>query len=120
MATIKSFTDISQSRKLSEILPLESADMYYGYGKDKPEFLPYSDVEIKKLCLSCWSLAALLEILDKSAYSVNEAGIVELLSVKATKGVIILNCGKIEDCYADNPIDACVAMIEKLYELKLL
>ena len=29
MATIKSHTDLPQSKKLSEILPLESADMHY-------------------------------------------------------------------------------------------
>lgn len=30
MATIKSYTDISQSKTLSKILPLESADMCIG------------------------------------------------------------------------------------------
>ena len=29
MATIKSYTDIEQSRKLAEILPIESSDMYW-------------------------------------------------------------------------------------------
>ena len=29
MATIKSYTDIEQSRKLAKILPIESADMRY-------------------------------------------------------------------------------------------
>ena len=29
MATIKSYSDLEQSLKLAEILPLESADMYY-------------------------------------------------------------------------------------------
>ena len=29
MATIKSFTSLEQSKKLAEILPLESADMYW-------------------------------------------------------------------------------------------
>lgn len=28
MATIKSFTDLEQSKKLAEILPIESADMH--------------------------------------------------------------------------------------------
>ena len=39
METIKSYTDIEQSKKLAEILPLDSADMYYGYGKDKADFI---------------------------------------------------------------------------------
>ena len=29
MAALKSYTDIEQSKKLAEILPLESADMFY-------------------------------------------------------------------------------------------
>ena len=29
MATIKSYTDIEQSKKLAEMLPLESADMLF-------------------------------------------------------------------------------------------
>ena len=32
MATIKAYTDLSQSKKLAEILPLESADMNYWCG----------------------------------------------------------------------------------------
>lgn len=35
MATIKSCTDLEQSRKLAEILPLESADMYWSFGNIK-------------------------------------------------------------------------------------
>ena len=31
MATIKSFTDFSQSKVLAEILPLESADCFWDY-----------------------------------------------------------------------------------------
>jgi hypothetical protein len=108
---IKSYTDINQSKKLAEILPLESADMYYGYGKDKPEFLPYSDVEIKKLCLPCWSLAALLDVLPDYTLQTN------------TDGTVFVVCESkkpmISDAY-DNPIDACVAMIEKLHNLNLL
>lgn len=29
MATIKAYTDLEQSKKLVEILPIESADMYW-------------------------------------------------------------------------------------------
>ena len=35
MATIKSYTDFEQSKKLAEILPLESADMLFQLGEDK-------------------------------------------------------------------------------------
>lgn len=67
---MKSFTDLEQSKKLAEILPLESADMCYiqdllagcKYGEYRPyigNIIPaYGQDKIK-----CWSLAALLSIL---------------------------------------------------------
>lgn len=131
MATIKSYTDISQSKKLAEILPLESADMYYCYGMNihmkewsfdnTPTIIDNSNRIDVHADIPCWSLAALLGVLNKSAYFANEAGIVELSSIKATKWCVsILNCGKIENCYADEPVDACYEMIIKLHERNLL
>ena len=114
MATIKSFTDISQGRKLAEILPLESADMccfqnqngdinYYGF--------PF--LQGNKDCnpIPCWSLSALLGVLPDYTLQTN------------TDGTVFVVCDSkkpmISDAY-DNPVDACVAMIEKLNELNLL
>ena len=82
MATIKSYTDLSQSKKLAEILPLESADMCYlpTHIGDEHHFIaslsPYSmcskmtDVSIK-YCTPCWSLAALLNILPNEIITDN-------------------------------------------------
>lgn len=123
MVTIKSFSDLEQSKKLAEILPLESADMYlWSSGKRYYiEAMDDGDFNEEEGHVRAWSLTALLDVLNRSAYFVNEAGIAELSSIKATKWCVsILNCGKIENCYADNPVDACVAMIEKLNELNLL
>lgn len=112
MATIKSFTDISQSKKLEEILPPESADMYY---RDWQRMTKY--IRIAHLGsagdgdLPCWSLAALLSVLPDYTLQTN------------TDGTVFVVCDSkkpmISDAY-DNPIDACVAMIEKLHELKML
>ena len=75
MATIKSYTDISQSKKLAEILPLESADMRYApFGDIHPWVW---DEEVKLLengAIPCWSLAALMNLLpseftEKGKYS---------------------------------------------------
>ena len=68
---MKAYTDLEQSRKLAEILPIESADMCYiqdllaglKYGEYQPyigsDLIPaYGQGKIR-----CWSLAALLEIL---------------------------------------------------------
>ena len=111
---MKSYTDLEQSKKLAEILPLESADMYYGYGKDKPEFLPYSDAEVINLCLPCWSLAKLLDILkDKIIFG--GASDNEWFVSYTTK-----NPTKVSFIYKSNLVDACYEMIISLNELNLL
>ena len=70
MANIKSYTDLEQSKKLAEFLPLESADYHYIAQGEKSYFYPYSlssnatkhyDENIKYI--PCWSLAALMGIL---------------------------------------------------------
>lgn len=82
MATIKSYTDIEQSKKLAKILPLESADMwysYYGNSKYNPT-IAYKGQQWF-LCqirnslhddVPCWSLAALLRIFE--CYEINKFG----------------------------------------------
>ena len=80
---MKAYTDLNQSKKLAEILPLESADMRYGYiapyelGNAKfdggYDTVPYHKDFIEGCSLSpliefddelpCWSLAALLDVL---------------------------------------------------------
>ena len=76
MATIKSYTDINQSKKLAEILPLESADMCYikhsssdnpnwEFNEDFPPMI-LGNVPINEITaetLPCWSLAALLRLI---------------------------------------------------------
>ena len=108
MAAIKSYTDIEQSKKLAEILPIESADMYRIY--DIPYAIPYENRigEAKP----CWSLAALLDVLPE---------------IQGSKPVIALDDNYITYPHmsglhfkADNLVDACVAMIIKLHELKML
>lgn len=115
MQSIKSYTDIEQSRKLTGILPIESADMYYGYGKEKPEFLPISDADIKCLSLPCWSLSALLSVLPKPKVYYSTDRINRWYCECWDIGGNFINSTK-----ASNPIDACVDMIEKLHRLNLL
>ena len=82
MTTIKSYTDLQQSKKLAEILLLESADMYWKNGvSDKYVqcFTPFiideygTNVDFD-YDVPCWSLAALMELLpseftEKGEYS---------------------------------------------------
>ena len=123
MTIIKSYTSIEQSKKLAEILPLETADMCYlpTHIGDEHHFIaslsPYSmctkmtDVSIE-YCTPCWSLAALLGVLPR---------------IEDLKPVLDLEINYIQypsdidlSATTDNPVDACVAMIEKLHELKML
>jgi hypothetical protein len=120
MATIKSYTDLQQSKKLAEILPLESADMHYGsYSSNFVDYpIPNSEDDCK--CgykgLPCWSLASLLGVLDYPQLSKDKLG-----SGKVGWMVSVYpNDCRYNSCWHDNPIDACVDIIEKLNELNLL
>lgn len=143
---IRGYTTIEQSRKLAEILPLESADMRYGYtapydysdrmydgGYDE---IPYpKDFLIKNpnysadeydAELPCWSLAALLEQLP---YEIcDDDGNSGYLSIYKENDMyqLVYNSGVCEDFddietdVHEDFVDACVAMIESLHELNLL
>ena len=131
MGTIKSYTDIEQSKKLAKILPLESADMVLLHEE------PYETSDSKfdglhqVLCVPfnkygklwrqkyknisyfpCWSLAALLNLLPE---------------IQGGKPIIALDDNYItyphmSDLHtkSDNLVDACYEMILKLHELNLL
>ena len=67
MATIKSYTDLEQSKKLVEILPIKSADMRFCFshtlgGRTKGHY-PMIGREPSSGTIPCWSLAALLSTL---------------------------------------------------------
>ena len=137
MATIKSYTDIKQSETLVNILSLESADAKYGYiapyeysdrmydeGYDE---IPYPIAFIKKDYsnffveeyddeLPCWSLAALLNVLPNGSDIVKEETDTENEKYMCTVGIN----NDIISTFADNPVDVCVEMIEKLHNLKML
>ena len=145
---MKSYTDLPQSKKLAEILPIESADMKYGYiapynysdrmydgGYDE---VPYHKDFLKKNPnfseneydgeLPCWSLAALLKFLSFHIISKNERYGFDMgkgLDKEGETYMIRYNIFNTSIClyktkYYDNPIDACVAMIEKLHEQNIL
>lgn len=113
MATIKGYTNIEQSRKLAEILPLESADMYYfDDNGGEPNFKVRNGITYyydNEDFLCCWSLAALIDVLPN-----------ENMLVKTTDGEYYCLSKDVMTKHYNNPVDACVAMIEKLHELNLL
>ena len=113
MATIKSYSDLQQSRKLAEILPFESADMIYTMvnGRCTPFIRIETIEEMDEDDVLCWSLAALLSVLPYPYIEQNYKG----------KWTCRVEHGNTTYLWEDsNPIDACVAMVEKLNELKML
>ena len=66
---MKACTDIEQSRKLAEILPHESADMYWDYDVQKHEYYPMvMDDQFDDTCIRAWSLPGLLDVLPLRIY----------------------------------------------------
>ena len=114
---MKSYTDLEQSRKLAEILSLETADIHYGEYCAGGEKYPILNCDDDYNGQSCWSLAALLGVLP-----------FPVLYMEMLGGMILWSCEchfmetdevvKIE--HYNNPVDACYEMILKLHELKML
>lgn len=125
MATIKSYSDLEQSRKLAEFLPLESADMHYcleqrdvatEYEIGITPFIKAKRFEGKCNIVDvqpAWSLAALLSVLPK---------IVNNETLFIGTSAVLWHVGYMNIYFArtDNLIDACYEMILKLHELKML
>ena len=126
---MKNYTSLEQSKKLAEILPLESTDMCYrivAYNpNDTYEYQPYCFCGTLSSDIPCWSLAALLEQLDDDI--INDYGSDLQLAINKEGGQYYLDYhdrwgyeDDIEtDCY-DDLVDACYEMIIKLHEQKLL
>lgn len=129
MATIKSYTDLYQSKKLAKILPLESADMHYNNASIKginyvdeyrAELMYYNTAQkvLSKYLINpmfgiipCWSLSALLGVLPYYTLQTN------------TDGTVFVVCESkkpmISDAY-DNPVDACYELLLKAHGSNLL
>lgn len=133
----KNCTSIEQSKKLAEILPIESADAKYGYiapyeysdrmYDEGYDGIPYPIEFIKKDYsnffveeyddeLPCWSLAALLNVLPDGTDIIKEEADTENERYMCTIGIN----DDIISTFANNPVDVCVEMILKLNELELL
>ena len=147
MATIKAFSDLQQSKKLAEILPLESADMTYcaitkGMRKKMTiknwEVKVGLDIAVKKNLFSyrngymipCWSLSALLSFLpnnkhitttlSRGGWKIEPIEYIDKWFCEYEDEVDEDSPCKGFTVSADNPVDACYEVIIKLYELKML
>ncbi len=113
---MKSYTNIEQSKKLAEILPLESADMkILPFNGREYRIVPINDISVIGMEdeIHAWSLAALLSVLPEPQLTQNSIG--KWMVRIWDKNNYPWSVG----CHA-NPVDACYEMILKLYKLKLL
>lgn len=117
MAKIKSYTDIEQSKVLAGILQPESADYCWGIDNEtlhynsSPYPCAWKDYTCKEYYIPCWSLAALFEVTSKAIVMNKMEGNGKYIFSSSYMGTYTT---------AQNPVDACVAMIEKLYKLNIL
>ena len=125
MATIKSYTDIEQSKVLATILPIESADMFLAMNGILPVMSKYIDnglVTADETAIPCWSLASLLSVIPKRIKDYNVLRI-DINEKDTSIWYDDIGCGvnnELPDITKETPIDACYEMILKLKELNLL
>jgi hypothetical protein len=141
---MKAYTNISQSKKLAEILPLESADMAWCNNSirgvnytDEYSANLYSVKEMQECfdetlngwdkywkLIPCWSLAALLNYLCEIDFfpsiETDEYGVTMNVCYYDEEDGKLLH--PVHDITAkeDNFVDACYEMVIKLNEQKLL
>lgn len=138
MATIKSYTDIEQSKKLAEILPLESADTIWDLtNPDLPTIraIPYEDSDYNNKYLNiipAWSLTALLNVMPQINDWITPYGhkndklfqfepkICKIWGHNIIPSYKVTYDNELSTDIYNNPVDACVVIIEKLHELKML
>lgn len=135
---MKSYTDLDQSKKLADILPIESADMFIAdvflkeeqrhsynfhflttWGHKNFDELKERENKFVQF-IPCWSLAALLDVLPNFIGDYGKCLYYDVGGYYCgymVDGDFILT---IEETNADNQIDACFEMIIKLNEQKIL
>jgi len=145
---MKNYTNLEQSQKLAEILPVESADAWWAERYEgkvtydgqyivneepfyyisfiKPSEINYSQDTVKDI--PCWSLAALIEALPLGTdiHNITDGHKIYYYVEIYTKEICmkLKRMNKAEICLSserhENLVDACVEMIMKLYKEKYI
>ena len=131
---MKIATNINQSKELAEILHKDSADMCYTpialsfNGNSEPKLIAFPPKH--PLDIPCWSLSGLLDVLPTYLFEFDRGIDLNVYPNLNGRG---WHCSYMPNCTEnmktdkfklitseDNLIDACVEMIIKLHEQKLL
>ena len=124
---MKAFSDLEQSKKLAEFLPIESADMYWWSSGKRYyiEAMDDGDFNEKEGHIRAWSLAALINIIPQELF--DGEYIINITEGIDNKWIITYDHyeNRNHSFYglsagADNLVDACYEMIIKLHEQNLL
>lgn len=131
---MKAYTDLEQSKKLAEILPIESADMWWNFYSvttdDTTPLIIHLDTPWvgsfnwanKSNNVPCWSLAALLDVIPKRIKNYNILRIdisdkdFAIWYDEVSYGVN----NNLPDITTESAVDACYEMIIKLHEQNFL
>ena len=126
---MKSYTDLEQSKKLAEILPIESADMCWVTDEIEPLWgVVKSEPDDNFEVIPSWSLAALIEALPLgiAIHNITDGHKMYYYVEIYTKEIYmkLKRMNKAGICLSterhENLVDACVEMILKLKERNLL
>ena len=105
---MKAYTDLDQSKKLAEILPIKSADMRFCFshtlGGRIIGHYPMIGREPSLGTIPCWSLTALLNVLPSATLDSSDDHHYRLY------------CKEMFTDWYDNPIDASIEMIDRLHK----
>lgn len=120
---MKTFTDLEQSKKLAEFLPVKSADLcYLAIDKRGVEYIEKPSVidgTLEETDVPCWSLAALLAVVPKEHYLsvdylyTDDKGD-EHWSISSNENMV--RCSH----FGSNSIDAAVELILELKEKNII
>ena len=124
MATIKSYTDLEQSKKLTKILPRESADMgwYYTSNPNAARNQMWVGTKAENADIPCWSLASLLNVIPKHIDEFNVLRI-DISTNDFAMWYDEIGFGvnnDLPDIEKESAVDACYEFILQLHELKHL
>ena len=118
---MKGYTSLEQSKKLAEILPLESADGYWFKGFPPQPYMVYTKgTPNPGEHIPCWSLAALLDVLP----TIDDRNAIFCKDIRYDKWHVFYHSTAtlplIDTERYHDVLDACVEMIIKLHEQNIL
>lgn len=116
---MKSYTDLSTSKLLMQILDPNTADYCWGINSDAENYnntpypLPWSGYTARKYYVPCWSLTGLLSLLDHPRIFQGDEPHYWFCGCYGKDGFY-------HEQESDNPVDVCVLMILDLHKNNIL